>query len=88
MIWLENAPDVTNLKNATDNEKKIVADYFNDLISTMHPDLNEPKGPVHPSRIKVSDLSDGTKDLAQLLNRVQRHTRCTEGYCLRKNKKN
>ncbi|KAE8749141.1 hypothetical protein FOCC_FOCC004047 [Frankliniella occidentalis] len=35
----------------------------------------------------MSEVEDKEKDLAQLLNRVQRHTIHKESYCLRKNKK-
>ena len=31
-------------------------------------------------------LEDTKKELAEALNRFQRHTRCVEGYCLRKKK--
>ncbi|KAJ3902033.1 hypothetical protein F5879DRAFT_766891, partial [Lentinula edodes] len=31
-------------------------------------------------------LEDTKRELAQYLNRFQRHTRCTAGYCLRRNK--
>ena len=87
VLWLRDAPDVSNLAAASAEEKQKVADYFDKLVSTIHPDMNEPKGPVHPSRIKLSEVDNRLKDLAQLLNRVQRHTRCMDGYCLRKKKR-
>ncbi|KAE8751258.1 hypothetical protein FOCC_FOCC002086 [Frankliniella occidentalis] len=53
----------------------------------MHPNINERLAPVHPCRIQVNEVDDMQKDLAQLLNKVQRHSKCSDGYCIRYNKK-
>ncbi|KAK3920914.1 hypothetical protein KUF71_010151 [Frankliniella fusca] len=53
----------------------------------MHPNINERPAPVHPCRIRISEVDDMQKDLAQLLNKVQRHSKCSDGYCIRYNKK-
>ncbi|KAK3926427.1 ATP-dependent DNA helicase [Frankliniella fusca] len=50
----------------------------------MHPDINIPPATVHPCRKFLSEIDDKERDLAELLNKVQRHTKCTEGYCLRR----
>ena len=38
----------------------------------------------HPCQIQYKDISDSDIDYVDLLNMVQRHTRCGTSYCLRK----
>lgn len=85
MVWISNAPDVTDI--SSEEKKQEIIDFFYDLVKTEHPNTNERKSAVHPCRIKLSEVGDEMKDLAQLLNRVQRHSKCSEGYCIRMNKK-
>ncbi|KAE8740153.1 hypothetical protein FOCC_FOCC014351, partial [Frankliniella occidentalis] len=86
VAWCQNAPDVSDLANATDEQKQHVIDYFDSLISTIHPDMSAQPSLVHPCRKTTEDIHNKEEDLAQLLNKVQRHTKCTEGYCLKKKK--
>ena len=87
VLWLKDAPKFKDILKATDVELMEIVDYFEQFISTTHPDINCPPAPVHTSRMRLSQVLDVNKDLAELLNRVQRHTKCSEEYCLRKNKK-
>ncbi|TFK58500.1 hypothetical protein BDN72DRAFT_782015, partial [Pluteus cervinus] len=41
---------------------------------------------MHPSARLFSTLQDTKQELAEMLNRVQRHTICKPGYCLRRRK--
>ena len=50
-------------------------------MSTINPAINEPKTAIHPYAQHLSTLTYTQRALAQLLNRVQRHTKCTS-YCL------
>lgn len=84
---MKDAPKVKDILKATDVELLEIAKYFDQYVSTTHPDVGCPKAPLHPSRVRLSEVLDINKDLAELLNRVQRHTECSEDYCLRKNKK-
>ncbi|KAK3926567.1 ATP-dependent DNA helicase [Frankliniella fusca] len=84
LLWLQDAPDVSNIVNASQEEMTKVVQYFDKLISTIHPNINEAPVPTHPCRKKLSEVVNFEEDLAQLLNRVQRHTVCTPGYCLKK----
>ncbi|KAE8744175.1 hypothetical protein FOCC_FOCC009183 [Frankliniella occidentalis] len=86
LLWLEGAPDVTKLDSMTNEETHEVVNYFDELISTLHPDVNCPPAVLHPCRKFLSEANNIRTDLAELLNKVQRHT-CTSNYCLRKNKK-
>lgn len=51
----------------------------------MNPDKDEPKSPTHPCAKNPLTLNYTIRELAQMLNRVQRHTKCTS-YCLRRPK--
>lgn len=43
------------------------------LVSAWNPSENEPKAPGHPSTKDPMEMNYSLRDLAQLLNRVQRH---------------
>jgi len=81
---LDGAPDLTNLESMSDSEREKVVDYFDNLVSTTNPDRSASPAPIHPCRRYFPEVEDPRVDLAQLLNKVQRHTRCTDGYCLRR----
>ena len=69
---------------------KTVCQYVDWLLSTVNP--NPPDGDMwirpelHPCQRLHSDIPEHEKqsDYVDLLNMVQRHTRCSTGYCLRK----
>ncbi|KAK3926417.1 THAP domain-containing protein 11 [Frankliniella fusca] len=86
LLWLDNAPDVSHLEQSSEEDKDEIVNYFDQLISTMNPNVNEAPAPTHPCRKKLSEVVNLEEDLAQLLNRVQRHTVCTAGYCLKNGK--
>ncbi|KAK3920155.1 hypothetical protein KUF71_009442, partial [Frankliniella fusca] len=62
--------DVKNLENASDEEIENVIDYFSNLIRL----------------IRLETVQNSQEDLAQLLQKVQRHTKCSPDYCIRRNK--
>lgn len=84
---MADAPKFTDLKTESPEKLKEIAAYFDRYVSTIHPDINCPKAPIHPFRQRLSEVIDLKKDLAELLNRVQRHTEHRDGYCMRINKK-
>ncbi|KAJ1524609.1 hypothetical protein ONE63_011093 [Megalurothrips usitatus] len=83
LLWLKNAPDITDLSKKSDEDIGKIIEYFDTLISSTNPNVNAPPAVIHPCRIELEDIIDLKKDLAELLNRVQRHTKCTEGYCIK-----
>ena len=85
-FWLEDAPAVESLD--LDDPESIAAfiEFWDPLVSAWNPSQNEPKAPVHPSARDPLEMNYSLRDLAQLLNRVQRHTICTPSYCLRRPK--
>ena len=67
-----------------------VCQYVDWLLSTVNPNPPDDdmwiRPEVHPCQQQHSDISEHDKqsDYVDLLNMVQRHTRCSTGYCLRK----
>ncbi|KAE8752107.1 hypothetical protein FOCC_FOCC001269 [Frankliniella occidentalis] len=86
LLYLEGAPDVTRLKEMTPEEFADVVAYFDRIVSAWNCGLGLPNSAVHPCRKRTSDVApeDRERHLGEILNRVQRHTRCSEGYCLRR----
>ncbi|KAK3931974.1 ATP-dependent DNA helicase, partial [Frankliniella fusca] len=87
VFWFEDAPDVSNIKTANEEELKHICDYFDKLISAVNPNPRTENSAVHPSRLLYSDVRGNfeseEEDLAQLCVRLQRHTICSTNYCLK-----
>lgn len=72
-------------KNAADR----ICQYVDWLLSTCNPDPPEEnvwiKPSVHPCQVRYEDIdcTMNDNDYVNLLNSVQRHTRCSTSYCLR-----
>ena len=68
---------------------KTICDYVDSLLSTWNPSPpfqnNWSKPGVHPCKLHYLDLSHDEQchDYVNLLNTVQRHTRCSTNYCLK-----
>ena len=84
--------DAQELIDTGKNAEKKVCQYVDWLLTTWNllpPDTEtwvKPK--VHPCQKRHQDIcdSDLETDYADLVNTVQRHTRCSTSYCLRKKK--
>lgn len=67
---------------------KKICQYVDWLLSTCNP--NPPdnglwiKPSIHPCQEYHKNIKDSGNDYIDLLNMVQRHTRCSTSYCLRK----
>lgn len=78
--------DIQKGKEAT----KTICDYVDSLLSTWNPKLpcenNWAKPVVHPCKQHYLHLSHNEQcdDYVNLLNTVQRHTRCSTNYCLKR----
>ena len=94
VAWLPNAPDVEQLlRSADDSISQEVIQYANRVVTTINPavaadgsDINDAPGPVtdpHICNKRYCDVEDRADDLSQLIATCQRHTRCSEAYCLR-----
>jgi hypothetical protein len=61
-------------------------EYFDDIVSTINPGLGMPIPEHHPCRKKKHEIQDDMQDYIELINKLQRHTRCSTLYCIRKRK--
>ena len=55
--------------------------FWDQHVSTWHPDQNCPPAAIHPSAWMFNTLQDTKKELAEMLNCLQCHTKCAPGYC-------
>jgi hypothetical protein len=61
----------------------VVVQYLDALVTTINPGLNEPIPEQHPCQKPNNELYDDQQDYINLINKLQRHTRCSPAYCLR-----
>ncbi|KAK3923264.1 ATP-dependent DNA helicase [Frankliniella fusca] len=87
VFWFNEAPDVSNLDNASEEIIGNVINYFSELITAIDPYPNVEDSEVHPCRITYNAIANFEEDLAQLLHKVQRHTKCgPQSPCWKKGK--
>jgi ATP-dependent DNA helicase PIF1 len=85
-LWLEDAPSIDTLDTNDPVSLQSFITFWDKHVSTWHPAKDCPPAAIHPSAQEFATLADTKKDLAEMLNRVQRHTKCAPGYCERKKK--
>ena len=49
--------------------------------------MNAPIPNCHPCQKECDEIDDGLQDYIELINKLQRHTRCSPSYCIRINKR-
>ncbi|KAE8751243.1 hypothetical protein FOCC_FOCC002071 [Frankliniella occidentalis] len=81
IAWLKNAPTITN--NMTEKEKEVAIEYYNKLISCQNPNIQIKPSLIHPCQLSLDEVDNLEDDLCQLINQVQRHTKCRRSHCLR-----
>ncbi|KAK3931895.1 ATP-dependent DNA helicase [Frankliniella fusca] len=86
VFWFENAPDVSNIENQSEEYIAEVINYFSKLIEAWNPLINPLQSDTHPCRKNYQNVENFEQDLAQLLHMVQRHV-CSNDYCHRINSK-
>jgi len=86
VFWVDGAPDVSKLESESEEKLSEVLDYFSGLICAVNPNPDVASPDSHPCRRDYNLITDFEEDLSQLLNEVQRHTRCSPRYCIRNNK--
>ena len=95
LAWLPNAPDVEELlasADTFDTVKEEIIQYADNIISTINPAIlpdgsnidnaPPPKTDPHICNKSYADITDFSEDLSDLVATCQRHTRCSEAYCL------
>jgi len=85
-LWLKDAPSVDDFDRNNPEAVQNYINFWDQHISTWHPDKNCPPAAIHPSARLFNTLDDTKQELAEILNRLQRHTHCAPGYCERKKK--
>ena len=94
LAWLPNAPNVENLLSSSpESTKEKIIEYADKIISTINPavlpdgsnisDAPPAKVDPHICNKPYSQVTDFEEDLIDLIATCQRHTRCSESYCLR-----
>lgn len=86
LIWISGAPDPRTFDAASQQQLLEATTYYDKLVSAFNPLPSIPPATIHPSRIRSSDVViDDDRSISELLNRFQRHTQCSKGYCLKPN---
>lgn len=84
---IQNAPSIEWAKMKDDeNTMNQVVKYLKNLVTTMNPRPIAPIPDRHPCQKRHDELNDDIQDYVDLINKLQRHTRCSPSYCLRVNK--
>ena len=55
--------------------------FWDHLVLTWNPKPTHPPAPIHPSSQAFTTLSDTQQELAELINCIQQHAKCSS-YCL------
>ena len=69
-----------------ENTMNEVVQYLDNLVTTTNPGLDIPVPERHPCQKESDELHDDQQDYVDLINKLQRHTRCSSAYCLRTNR--
>lgn len=84
-MWLEDAPDTSDMDTIEPDELVSITAYFDALVSATIGRIQSIAPSENPCRFRYSDLTaeQHQSDLDRLLSAVQRHSRCGE-HCLRR----
>lgn len=63
-----------------------IKDYFDNIVCCENPNPSVETQLQHPCEKSLKHVKDLEEDLAELVNRVQRHTVCRKNSCLKKSK--
>ncbi|CAG8816966.1 1521_t:CDS:2, partial [Cetraspora pellucida] len=84
---IRNAPEIEWMRMKEDeNVMGEVVMYLDSLVTTINPGLNAPIPNCYPCKKRLRELRDDLQDYTELVNKLQRHMRCSPSYCLRVNK--
>src|SRR3989440_1844252 len=83
----KNAPkiDWNQIKDNEDEMKNVIR-YIDSMVSTINPEINAPIPERHPCQKSSSEIEYDLQDYIELINKLQRHTRCSPQYCIRRSK--
>lgn len=92
-LWLQNAPDMEKLDWEDNLEVERAQIFFDKYVIAWNPRIiSQTNNTTHrsplddPCLLNTNEIfsTDASNDYEELINRVQRHTKCTEGTCLHK----
>lgn len=86
LIWSRTAPSAQTIDDALPESADRFVCFWQRHMSAINPGAHWPPASRHPASLTRADLSFSPKELAELLNRIQRHTVCSDTYCLRRPK--
>ncbi|PKY29831.1 hypothetical protein RhiirB3_446622 [Rhizophagus irregularis] len=66
-----------------EDEMNFVIQYLDLIVTTINPDMYAPISERHPCQKGVEEINDDLQDYVELINKLQRHTKCSPSYCLR-----
>src|ERR1700683_1875191 len=78
---MKDAPSVDALDRDNPVSVATFINFWDQFVSTWHPDKDCPPAGIHPSAQLFNTLQDTKKKVAEMWNRLQRHTKCAPGYC-------
>jgi hypothetical protein len=61
--------------------------YIDSIVTTINPGINAAIPERHPCQKCSDEIDDASQDYIELINKLQRHTRCSPSYCIRVNKR-
>jgi hypothetical protein len=84
---IKNAPIINwNDLKTNENELNNVIQYIDSIVTTINPDMNADIPEHHPCQKTPDEIDDSSQDYVELINKLQRHTRCSPSYCIRVNR--
>jgi ATP-dependent DNA helicase PIF1 len=79
-----NAPTIDwNTIKDNEEEKTNVMRYLDSVVTTINPNINAPFPERHPCQKGSDEINYNLQDYVELINKLQRHTRCSPSYCIR-----
>jgi len=66
-----------------EEEKNKVIQYLDSIVTTINPNINAAIPQRHPCQKESNEINDDLQDYVELINKLQRHTRCSTSYCIR-----
>ncbi|GBC48412.2 ATP-dependent DNA helicase PIF1 [Rhizophagus irregularis DAOM 181602=DAOM 197198] len=83
-VLKKNAPKI-DWSAMKDNEDVMnnVIQYLDSIVTTINPDMHAPIPERHPCQKRAEEINDDLQDYVELINKLQRHTKCSPSYCLR-----
>lgn len=85
LIWIRDAPSIAGLDPSNPSTCRDFLDFWSQHATAYHPCKDAAPAVIHPCAVQFEDMNFTNLALAEMLNRVQRHTQCTS-YCLRRPK--